>query len=270
MGLRFVRGISESDYRRIVRTRQRLSREEAVIAAEQLARFCDHSRLPEDILVSLARAGAFASLGVSRRQALWEVSGTALRRKAAGAEVTDHHGRSHAEAGAPAREAQTRERADTPAEELLSVAEELPTFDPLSDFELVAWDYHSSSHSVTAHPLEPHRQALHEAGHPSAEEVWSTEDGSRASYVGLVITRQRPSTAGGTLFITLEDETGFVNLVVWKQVFEEYRPVLLTATLLGVEGRIQAKDGVVHLVVDHCFKPQLSLHGYRIESRNFR
>ena len=140
----------------------------------------------------------------------------------------------------------------------------------MSDFELVAWDYHSSSHSVAAHPLEPHREALAAAGHPTAHEIWQAEDGSRVSYIGLAITRQRPSTAGGTMFVTLEDETGFVNLVVWKRVFEEYRPVLLTASLLGVEGRIQAKDGVVHLVVDHCFKPQLSLQGFRIESRNFR
>jgi DNA polymerase III alpha subunit len=72
------------------------------------------------------------------------------------------------------------------------------------------------------------------------------------------------------MFATLEDESGYVNLVIWKTVFEKYRPVLLTAALLGVEGRIQSKDGVVHLIVDHCFKPQLSLTGFRIESRNFR
>ncbi|MBU8913330.1 MAG: hypothetical protein KOO61_04850, partial [Spirochaetales bacterium] len=90
------------------------------------------------------------------------------------------------------------------------------------------------------------------------------------SYLGLVITRQQPQTAGGTMFVTLEDESGYVNLVIWKNVFQRYRPVLLTAAVLGVEGRIQAKDGVVHLVVDHCFKPQLSLKGFRIESRNFR
>ena len=94
--------------------------------------------------------------------------------------------------------------------------------------------------------------------------------GRRVTVAGLVILRQRPGTAGGVVFVTLEDESGYVNLVVWKQVFERFRPVLLTAAVLGVEGRIQAQDGVVHLVVDHCFKPQLSLTGFRIESRNFR
>ena len=279
MGLRFLRGISEAEYRRIVRARRGFS-PASNAPTTAFARFCDRARLPEDLLVSLARAGAFESLGLSRRQALWEVSGTTLRRQAAGErrpeqrvdtqelpDASTHGGRSLEYVSASSSGSHHDERCSY---ELLAVSEELPDFDPLSDFELVAWDYHSSSHSVAAHPLEPHRLALAEAGHPSAQEIWETEDGSRLSYVGLVITRQRPSTAGGTMFITLEDETGFVNLVVWKRVFEEYRPVLLTATLLGVEGRIQAKDGVVHLVVDHCFKPQLSLQGFRIESRNFR
>ncbi|MFW5737673.1 MAG: OB-fold nucleic acid binding domain-containing protein, partial [Spirochaetota bacterium] len=191
---------------------------------------------------------AFGCFGLDRRQALWEVSGRTRR-----------------------REGEERERVRVgDGAEILGGEEALPDFDPLSDFELVAWDYYTSSHSTQSHPLEPHREALAAAGHPSAREIWRLEDGTRASYIGLVITRQRPATAGGTMFVTLEDETGYVNLVVWKSVFERYRPVLLTASVLGVEGTIQAKDGVVHLVVDHCFKPQLSLSGFRIESRNFR
>jgi len=234
MGLRYVKGISERDYQRIIHARP---------AAGDLAEFIRAAGLSEEMLVSLARAGAFGCFGLDRRSALWEVSGTALRA---------------ASAAMPTEE------------ELLSAEDGLPTFDPLSDFELVAWDYYTSSHSVEAHPLEPHREALTEAGHPSARDIWSMDDGERTSYIGLVITRQRPQTAGGTMFATLEDESGYVNLVIWKNVFQRYRPVLVTAAVLGVEGRIQAKDGVVHLVVDHCFKPQLSLKGFRIESRNFR
>jgi len=234
MGLRYVKGISERDYQRIIHARP---------AAGDLAEFIRAAGLSEEMLVSLARAGAFGCFGLDRRSALWEVSGTALRASSA---------------------------AMPTEEELLSAEDGLPTFDPLSDFELVAWDYYTSSHSVEAHPLEPHREALTEAGHPSARDIWSMDDGERTSYIGLVITRQRPQTAGGTMFATLEDESGYVNLVIWKNVFQRYRPVLVTAAVLGVEGRIQAKDGVVHLVVDHCFKPQLSLKGFRIESRNFR
>ncbi len=266
MGLRYVKGIGEADYRRIVQARQRLVGTEADRTGGQsappearsggragapcvdLERFVRESGLSEEMLVALARSGAFGCFGLDRRQALWEVSGRRRR-----------------------REGEMRERSRVgEGTEMLSGEEVPPQFDPLSDLELVAWDYYTSSHSTQSHPLEPHREALTAAGMPSAGEVWRLEDGSRSSYIGLVITRQRPATAGGTMFVTLEDETGYVNLVVWKSVFERYRPVLLTAALLGVEGRIQAKDGVVHLVVDRCFKPQLSLRGFKIESRDFR
>jgi error-prone DNA polymerase len=250
MGLRYVKGICERDYQRIVRARSVI-----VSGRSGLDRFIRAARLSEDMLVALARSGAFGCFGLDRRSALWEVSGTRLRSRAP----------------QPIDSERAREPvASSGGDELLGTEDGLPAFDPLSDFELVAWDYYTSSHSVQAHPIEPHREALTEAGHPSARDVWSMPDGERTSYIGLVITRQRPETASGTMFVTLEDESGYVNLVVWKSVFERYRPVLLTAALLGVEGRIQSQDGVTHLVVDHCFKPQLSLTGFRIESRNFR
>ena len=251
MGLRYVKGIGETDYRRIVRTRERLRLAGGTgdaAGTDEFERFVREAGLDDELLASLARSGAFGCFGFDRRQALWQVSGHSRRRRS---------------------EARERKRVGE-AGDLMQPDEVLPGFDPLSDFELVAWDYYTAGHSVAAHPLEPHREALAAAGHPCAREVSQMDDGGRASYIGLVITRQRPATAGGTLFVTLEDETGYVNLVVWKQVFERYRPVLLSAALLGVEGRIQAQDGVVHLVVDSCFKPQLSLTGFRIESRNFR
>jgi error-prone DNA polymerase len=246
MGLRFVKGIREADYRRIVQARPHMTGSGDVSQPRVLLhRFSNRTRLNEDLLVALARSGAFGCFGIDRRQALWEVSGTAVRRAAEDLSPK----------GSP--------------EEMFPL-DDLSKFDPLSDLELVAWDYYTSSHSVRAHPLEPHREALTRAGHPSSHEVWRMEDGEQTTYVGLVITRQRPQTAGGTVFITLEDETGYVNLVVWKSVFQQFRSVLLTAAVLGVEGRIQAADGVVHLVVERCFKPQLSVKGFRIESRDFR
>jgi len=86
----------------------------------------------------------------------------------------------------------------------------------------------------------------------------------------MVICRQRPETAGGTLFMTLEDESGFVNLVIWKDVLAEYRTVILTSAILGVRGRVQNEDGVTHLIVDSCFKPRLLDNAVRVESRDFR
>ncbi len=76
-------------------------------------------------------------------------------------------------------------------------------------------------------------------------------DGARTDYVGMVICRQRPGTATGVIFITLEDETGFVNVVIWSTVFEAHRTVAKTASVLGVTGKIQrGEEGVTHLIAE--------------------
>jgi len=84
-------------------------------------------------------------------------------------------------------------------------------------------------------------------------------EGAHTSYVGYVICRQRPGTASGVVFFTLEDETGFVNAVVWSTVFEQYEALAKTASLLGMTGRIQSQHGVVHLIAEKLFLPDLSL-----------
>jgi error-prone DNA polymerase len=81
------------------------------------------------------------------------------------------------------------------------------------------------------------------------------KDGSPVRYVGMVICRQRPGTAKNVTFFTLEDETGFVNLVVWERVFERHALVGRTASVLEVRGRVQAVDGVVHVVTDSLAVP---------------
>ena len=94
-------------------------------------------------------------------------------------------------------------------------------------------------------------------------------DTRKARYAGLVICRQRPGTAASVVFMTLEDETGFVNLVIWKTVFDQ--PVLLakTASFLCVTGKIQNADGVVHLVVDTLWHPELPQRPETVGSRDF-
>ena len=82
-------------------------------------------------------------------------------------------------------------------------------------------------------------------------------NGSAVSYAGLVICRQRPGTAAGVVFMTLEDETGFVNLVVWSKVFRQYRPTILTTSFLGVSGTIQSQHQVVHIIADRFWLPDL-------------
>jgi len=82
-------------------------------------------------------------------------------------------------------------------------------------------------------------------------------------YVGLVINRQRPKTAGGVTFMTLEDETGFVNLVVWRDVFAKYALLAKTVSLLGVTGHVQSESGVVHVIAREFWEPRLRLRPER-------
>jgi error-prone DNA polymerase len=102
------------------------------------------------------------------------------------------------------------------------------------------------------------RAQLRERGLPDAETVRRMADGDRTHYVGMVICRQRPDTRTGVTFFTLEDETGFTNLVVWRPIFDRHAPLAKTARLLGVTGRVQSSDGVVHLVAEHLWEPGLA------------
>jgi error-prone DNA polymerase len=104
---------------------------------------------------------------------------------------------------------------------------------------------------------------------PDARTVQRGRDGQRIDYVGIVICRQQPGTAAGVVFMTLEDETGFVNLVVWRQVFARYGDVLKSTSLLGVTGRLQVQEGIVHLIADHVWVPKLSRPVNAVESRDF-
>jgi error-prone DNA polymerase len=94
-------------------------------------------------------------------------------------------------------------------------------------------------------------------------------DGRRMRYAGLVICRQQPGTAQGVTFMTLEDETGFVNVVLWPSVFERYAVLAKTATFLGITGTLQAQHGVVHLVADRLWSPRMHLTPRGAPSRDF-
>ena len=103
------------------------------------------------------------------------------------------------------------------------------------------------------------RHALRSRGIPEATSVHGRAHGDELEYVGMVICRQRPGTASGVTFFTLEDETGFVNVVVWKQVFDRHAALAKTAALLGVTGEIQKADGVIHLIAKSLWTPDVAL-----------
>jgi error-prone DNA polymerase len=156
-----------------------------------------------DVLL-LAQSNALATLVANRREALWEAQAVDLKLSAL--EPTQ----------------------ETPTE----LPEETP-------WERVALDYEAQGLSLWAHPMALLRADLDGRGILSSQGLRFREDGAAVAVAGLVICRQMPPTAGGVFFLTLEDEFGFANLVVWNDVFEKYRDVLLNETLLLVHGRLQ-------------------------------
>ncbi|MFO7564814.1 MAG: error-prone DNA polymerase [Enhygromyxa sp.] len=152
-------------------------------------------------------------------------------------------------------------RADASAEQ--------PAFARLDHGEAMAWDYRTSLHSTRGHPLEVLREQLEGQGIASAEGLESLASGRKVRYVGLVICRQQPGTASGVTFCTLEDETGFVNLVIWRQVFERHAILTRTAALLGVDGRVERSEGVTHLIADTLWEPDFELATEGTQSRDF-
>jgi error-prone DNA polymerase len=116
--------------------------------------------------------------------------------------------------------------------------------------EHVIEDYTSLRLSLKAHPLAVLRDHLSPRRLVTARALWSIPPGSRVAIAGLVIVRQRPGSAKGVIFATLEDETGFANIIVWPKVFEQYRPIIMRSRLLEARGRLQREGRVIHLVAD--------------------
>jgi len=232
MGLRYVNGLARRDVERLLATRA----ERPFASIADLAR---RARPPHDALLAVAEAGGLASLVPDRRQALWQVHALA--------------------------------RGERPEQLVLDLGDPAPApaLAALSAHEAITWDWQRTDHSARGHLLEPLRGDLQAAGLPTAREVGALGDGARVHYAGVVICRQRPATAKEVTFMTLEDETGFVNLVLWARVYEQYRMLARTRSFLGVSGRIQSEDGVVHLIVETLWEPSLRRQPIATAARDF-
>ena len=229
MGLRYVKGLGEREGDRI-----EIARREGPFRS--LPDFVARTGLDEGKTARLAEAGALSCFRASRRQALWEAKGV--------------------------------RRYEDPDFGLAPEEDEI-AFPPLTALEELAWDYDATSHSTRGHPLGPLRAELSRQGLPSAREVQAARDGSRIRYAGLVICRQQPATARGAVFMTLEDETGFVNLILWKDVFARQRVLARTAGFLGITGKVQSESGVVNLIAEELWVPRVGLEVPEGESRDF-
>ena len=216
LGLRQVSGMNEEQAATIVICR------DGVYADIRDVR--DRTGIPIRTLERLAAADAFRSMGLDRRQALWQIRAIKSEKPLP----------LFAQAGISGQ-------GEDPIVDLPSM--------PLPEHVVV--DYQTTGLSLKAHPLSFMRGGYQARGIVSTVELERFRNNDRVAVAGVVLVRQRPGTAKGVVFITIEDENGIANCVVWAKVMERYRPVLMGARLVLVEGRLQKHGSIIHVVVEH-------------------
>ncbi len=219
LGFHRVKGLSEDEAGRLVAKRG--------AGYDSVRDVWMRSGLPRRALEKLAAADCFRSIGLSRRDALWAVK--ALDPLSSSERL-------------PLFAVSDQTSLQTEAEVALP---------PMPLGEQVIQDYRSLSLSLKAHPVSFVRDWLTRRNYRQNVTLRDLASGARTSIAGLVLVRQRPGSAKGVIFETLEDETGIANIIVWPKTFEKYRLIVLGARFIGVRGRLQSQDGVIHLVAEH-------------------
>ena len=256
LGLRLVKGLAAGQGERIAASRGPSGRGTPWSSLADIMRRADVSAKS---LEAIANADGFASLGLNRRQALWEV------RALAGQRWQELPLFAHA----------TRRHHDLAGEE------PAVTLPQAHAGEEVAADYRSLGLSLKDHPVRLLSRPLAKDGWQTCAVAHEARDGQRLRLAGLVTMRQRPGTAKGTVFLTLEDGLHSLNVIIWPKLTETYRDAMLRSQILGVVGRIQREKAVLHFIADQLF----NLNGYlryldedaarnqrgtRMRSRDFR
>ena len=235
LGLRLVKSLSRSGADRLIEARG----QQPFASVRDLAA---RAALDRGDLEALAAAGAFTSLSGNRHLAFWEVAGT--------------------------------ER-PLPLETALGDALHEPTLEPTpllrtpTEGERIVADYASIGLTLGRHPLALLRDSLQSRNLVSARDLEGTEHGKPVRTAGIVLMRQRPGTASGVTFLTLEDETGQVNIIVWERVGDEHRRELVESRLLEVHGELQRQEGVMHVVARRLIDRSPLLGELITRSRDF-
>ncbi|MCH2492384.1 MAG: error-prone DNA polymerase [Gammaproteobacteria bacterium] len=231
LGLHMINGFSQTGAIRLLNAR-------ADRAFRDLQDFAQRTCLNKTDLQALAAANAFIALVRShRKMAYWEVAGISTP-----APILNR----------------TCFNEGTPM---------IPKATPIDDAHA---DYASIGLTLGPHPLALIRSTLSELGLSTREELYRQSHGKIAKVAGLVIARQRPASANNVTFVTLEDETGSINLVVWKNIAEQYASILLDASVIGASGKIQRKGDVLHLLTDQLIDLSYLIDNLTIQSRDFR
>jgi error-prone DNA polymerase len=217
MGWCVVRGLGEEAAKVLIaeRSKRRFS---------SLRDFLSRTRLKPIVLNELAMGDAFAAFGLQQRDALWEIL---------------------------ADSATTQLGLFSGGSESATAAAEPGLFEPLEKIEAIQSDHQSYGLSIRGHPMQELRKMLKDRiPSMTTGQARRNPNGARLSFAGFVITRQRPSTAKGTVFATLEDEEGVLDLVIHKDMAEKYWPVFETSKFLVVSGKMQKDGSTVTLVVE--------------------
>jgi error-prone DNA polymerase len=230
LGLRMARGLSGEGAQRLAAARAAGG---PFTAVQELA---GRAGLGAADLDALAACGALRALAGHRHRAAWEVAGV---------------------------------EAPLPLLPAIRIAEGVPLLRAPTEGEDIAADYASQGLTLGRHPLALLRPRLRHERALAAAEIHERPHGSVVHGAGLVVTRQRPGSAGGVIFVTLEDETGHLNLVVWQRVAGRQRRVLLQASLLGVWGEVQRQGDVLHVIAGRLVDYSPLLGTLRVASRDF-
>ena len=234
LGLRMVKGLAAATAATIIDRRQ-----ERYASMEDLWR---RAAVPVAALQCLAEADAFAGLAMDRRQALWAISGlgepppplllAAPSPKGEGAKSSPPLEEGWVRAASHHTEPAVRLRPMTPGHEVVQ-------------------DYQATGLTLRRHPVHFLRTALRQRGMITCESLAAMPEGRRVVVPGLVLVRQKPGSAKGVMFITIEDETGVANLVLWPDLFEKQRRLVLSARMIACRGRVQRDGEVIHVVIEH-------------------
>jgi error-prone DNA polymerase len=250
LGFRLIKGFREEFARRIQVARRQIK------AFTTIAQFHAATGLPVHAIRRLAEADAFTSLGLSRRQAVWQ----SLELKDNPAPLFDDSPNSNGQwAMGNGQSPPTQDSA-------LSTQDYLP---PMPLGQEVMTDYATTTLSLKCHPVSLIRPHLDKLRILTARQIENTDHGTWVRVAGLVLIRQRPGTASGIVFETLEDETGIVNIIVKPDIYDRYQPAARHAGLLQCEGRVQRQDKVIHIMARRLTDLSHLLAGYQLTSRDF-
>lgn len=198
---------------------------------------CERAGLDRRELGALASSGALEALEGHRHQARWAVAGV---------------------------------EAPTPLLASMDRYEATPLLKKPTEGQDIVADYQSTGLTLGRHPMQLLRHRLDRYRYVRAEQLAELGNGARVSVAGIVITKQRPGTASGVIFVTLEDETGHINLVLWNTIAEQYRAALLNARLMGVRGELQIEGKVIHVIAKELVDHTEMLGNLVTTSRDFR